>query len=450
MKLGEVITLNKDLLINIENNTQYTIAGVQSYGKGILNKRIVQGHELTMKKYKVIKPNQLMWCKVDTKNGAFGITNANHKGSLASTNMALADIDIQKAEPQFIELLFRNKWFYKTINSKSKGTTNRKYLKPREVCDLIEIPNLNLQEQLDFVKLYNKISECGLNNEVVNQKVLVGKLRQAILQEAVQGKLTVKWREENPSVDNASELLKRIEAEKQQLIAEKKIKKQKVFSEINKDETPYELPNKWTWCRLNDLLGFVEYPMKRGPFGSALRKDDFVSEGIRVFEQYNPINDDPHWARYYITPEKYEVLKAFDTGAGDLLISCSGATLGRITELPEGVVPGIINQALLKLSLHSDLIYNRYFVQLFRSSYIQVKIWKKALGSAIPNMVGVVELKEMLIPLPPPEEQLAVLEKVNSLMALCDELEQQVDNSQSQIEQLLQSCLKEVFEQESN
>ena len=57
------------------------------------------------------------------------------------------------------------------------------------------------------------------------------------------------------------------------------------------------------------------------------------------------------------------------------------------------------------------------------------------------------ELKQIQIPLPPMEEQIEILQKVNSLMALCDELEQQIDTSHKQIEQLMQSCLKEVFEQ---
>ena len=186
--------------------------------------------------------------------------------------------------------------------------------------------------------------------------------------------------------------------------------------------------------------------MKRGPFGSSLRKADFVEKGIRVFEQYNPINDDPDWMRYFITESKYESMKAFTTTAGDFLISCSGATLGRIVYLPEGTMSGIINQALLKLTLSHEVIKPDYFLKLFRSQYIQEIIWGNAKGMAQPNMVGVKELKQILIPLPPMEEQISILQKVNSLMALCDELEQQIDNSQTQIEQLMQSCLKEVFD----
>lgn len=116
MKLREILALQKDNLIDIKENEEYTIAGVQSYGQGVINRRVVKGKEFTMKRYQVIQPNQLMWCKVDTKNGAFGVTTKQHEGSLASTNIALADIDIQKANPEFIQLLFKMTFFYNYIN----------------------------------------------------------------------------------------------------------------------------------------------------------------------------------------------------------------------------------------------------------------------------------------------------------------------------------------------
>jgi|GEM_PF-6175481 len=70
--------------------------------------------------------------------------------------------------------------------------------------------------------------------------------------------------------------------------------------------------------------------MKRGPFGSVLRKDFFVENGVRVFEQYNLINQDPHWKLYFITQDKFKELEAFKATGGDLLISCSRRTLGKI------------------------------------------------------------------------------------------------------------------------
>ena len=108
MKLGLAIKMGQSKTINIDDSKEYVIAGVQSYGKGVINRRTELGKNLKMKKYQVIEKNYLMWCKVDTKNGAFGITMKEHVGSLASTNMALAKIDTDKFNPHFLERLFRS------------------------------------------------------------------------------------------------------------------------------------------------------------------------------------------------------------------------------------------------------------------------------------------------------------------------------------------------------
>ena len=101
--------------------------------------------------------------------------------------------------------------------------------------------------------------------------------------------------------------------------------------------------------------------IKRGPFGGALKKDDFVDEGYLVYEQRHAIHNDFDYAKYYITQEKYEDMIGFKVVPGDLIISCSGVTLGRIAEVPNGAKAGIINQALLKLSLNQELMMNFIF-----------------------------------------------------------------------------------------
>lgn len=128
MKLGEAVSLRKKNTIDIKDDASYEISGIQNYGKGVVVRRKVLGQELTMRKYQVIEPDQLMWCKVDTKNGAFGVTHDEHAGTLASGNMALADIHTDVIDPQFLKTLFRIPSFAEHITKLSSGTTNRKYL----------------------------------------------------------------------------------------------------------------------------------------------------------------------------------------------------------------------------------------------------------------------------------------------------------------------------------
>lgn len=306
----------------------------------------------------------------------------------------------------------------------------------------IEIPLPSLEEQIEFVEKYALLETDSedISFELEYQLDLIKQLRQAFLREAMQGKLC---HAELVSVsqETGHELLAKIKAEKAQLIAEKKLKKEKELPPITADEIPFEIPEHWVWCRLGDLGAF-----RRGPFGSALTKGIFVKSGYKVYEQKNAIYDNHTLGEYYITSDKFNELKGFIVKPHDLIVSCSGATLGRIAEIPEGAEEGIINQALMRMTLFQNGITNSFFIRLFRSPYMQKKIFDKAWGSAIPNMVGLVEIKKILIPLPPLHEQEQIVAKLEELMAFCDGLEQSIKESQEYNEKLLQQVLREALQ----
>ena len=111
---------------------------------------------------------------------------------------------------------------------------------------------------------------------------------------------------------------------------------------------------------LPDIFSSDKNSIKRGPFGGALKKEDFLEDGYMVYEQRHAIHEDFKYAKYYVSPEKYESMIGFKVVPGDLIISCSG-TLGRIAEVPIGAKEGIINQALLKISLNKDIMNNQFF-----------------------------------------------------------------------------------------
>ena len=177
-----------------------------------------------------------------------------------------------------------------------------------------------------------------------------------------------------------------------------------------------KLPDGWEIKKLKDILSNEKYSIKRGPFGSSLKKEFFIKEGVKVFEQYNPINNDPHWCRYRIDKKKYEELKAFSCRAGDFLISCSG-TLGKILLLPDNVEEGIINQALLKIRLNNKLVDNYYFLNLFQYEDFQKRIYIDAVGSAIHNMASLNILKEMDVIIPPLDEQKRIASALSKIDA---------------------------------
>ena len=169
---------------------------------------------------------------------------------------------------------------------------------------LVPLPPLAEQKRIvdKLEEILPLVDEYGKNEEILsemNQK-LPKQIRQSILQYAVQGKVV----EENPNDEPASELLKRIKVEKEQLIKDGKIKKEKPLSPITQDEIPYVLPQGWEWVRVNDLGTY-----KKGPFGSALTKKIFVPKSddtIKVYEQKNAIQKNAFLGDYYISKEYYQ------------------------------------------------------------------------------------------------------------------------------------------------
>ena len=264
----------------------------------------------------------------------------------------------------------------------------------------------------------------------------VNKLRQVILQLAVQGELVP----QEPNNEPASELLKRIKAEKEKLIAEGKIKKEKLLSPIKPEEIPYELPSGWEWVRLPEIVRCDSHAIKRGPFGSAIKKEFFVPSGYKVYEQRNAIYDDFKLGNYYINEDKFEELRAFEVKPFDIIVSCSG-TIGKVAIAPEGMARGIINQALLKITLNQDIMINEFFKIIFTSFIMQTKELSDLRGTAMKNITSINVLKELPLPLPPLQEQIRILKKIELLMNQCDGLESQLRKSQKDSEILMKAVL---------
>ncbi|MBJ6611942.1 MAG: restriction endonuclease subunit S [Candidatus Thiothrix moscowensis] len=264
----------------------------------------------------------------------------------------------------------------------------------------------------------------------------IKKLRELILELAVRGQLVP----QNPDDEPASVLLEKIAAEKARLIKDGKLKKQEPLPPITDDEKPFELPKGWEWSTLSQVIASDKYAIKRGPFGSALKKAYFVSSGYKIYEQKHAIGDDFSLGEYYIDEQKFKELQAFEVKPNDLIISCSG-TVGRVAIAPSWMDVGIINQALLKITLNEQALINNYFKILFPAFYMKTEILTELQGTAQKNMVSVDTLKTEAFPLPPLTEQHRIVAKVNELMSLCDTLEQeQVANiaaHQTLVEELL-------------
>ena len=181
-----------------------------------------------------------------------------------------------------------------------------------------------------------------------------------------------------------------------------------IFSRFNEDSS-------WKSKKFKELLDPTE-GIRRGPFGSALKKELFVqnSEYV-VYEQQNAIYD--HFnTRYRISEEKYHELNKFMLSSGDFIMSGAG-TIGKISLVPDGIEKGVFNQALIRLRVNKN-INKEFFLQWMRSPEMQNNLTKANPASAMVNLVPMSEVKEWDVIVPSFEEQSAI----GSLFRTLDDL----------------------------
>ena len=257
------------------------------------------------------------------------------------------------------------------------------------------------------------------------------KLRQKILDLAIHGKLVP----QDPNDEPASVLLERIRTEKERLISEGKIKRSRKSAKTTDtphypQDVPFEVPEGWEWCKLDDLAFY-----KKGPFGSSLTKSMFVPDSpdaYKVYEQKNAISKDATLGHYFIDKDKYEELKCFTVQSEDIIVSCAG-TIGETYVLPLNLREGIINQALMLIRLFDKSISDFYL--LYFDFMLKSEAAKESKGTAIKNIPPFDILKNFYIPLPPFAEQQRIVAEIERWFTLIDTVEQGKSDLQIAIKQ---------------
>ena len=196
------------------------------------------------------------------------------------------------------------------------------------------------------------------------------------------------------------------------------------------NEIPFEVPEGCEWTR---LIFLAQY--RKGPFGSSLTKAMFIPESptaIKVYEQKNAINKDVTLGTYYISAEKYESMKSFEIFPNDIIVSCAG-TIGETFVIPQNMRKGIINQALMKISLYDLGIMNFYLT--YFDFVLKDMANEQGYGNALKNIPPFDVLKNYLIPLPPLQEQLLIQEKLSQVLSRIDTIDNKVNIVDKSIEQ---------------
>jgi len=329
------------------------------------------------------------------------------------------------------------------IVKNTKSGTSKKAINQTNLKNY-EIPYFDIEQQHLWIEklLKTKSIKEKLTVEIDTQQTLLKKLRQKILQDAIEGKLTTSWREQNSDVKSASVLLEKIKAEKEQLIKDKKIKKEKSLPPINEDDIPFDIPDSWKWSKINELIKDLQY----GTSKKCSYTQNMESPILRipnVSSGYIDIND----LKYTKLTDKEK--EQYSLEIDDLLVVRSNGSrelVGKSVLVSRQLTNYGYAGYLIRLRFFNKNLNAPYIQCFFNSPYIREQIETPLRTTVGINNINSTELSNLIIPIPPLEEQKEIVKKIESLFKVCDALEEQINSSQKNSQILMQSVLKEAFE----
>ena len=312
---------------------------------------------------------------------------------------------------KYFRIIFDSAYYRKHIRNLAQGT-NINNIKERYITELVcPLPPISEQKRIvarieELMPYLNRYEKAYDRLENYNAK-FPGDLKKSILQEAIQGKLVP----QDPNDEPASVLLEKIAKEKQKLIKEGKIKKQKPLPPITEDEIPFEIPESWEWVRLGELMFDIsdgahqrpQYVTEGVPFISV--KD--VSSGKLIF------ND----CKYITQRDSDELNKRCNPEQGDILLTKVGTTGVPVLVDTDSQFSLFVSVALLK---YDHLLLNgMYLINVINSPLVQSQAKENTRGVGNKNWV-LRDIKNTLVVIPPLAEQHRIVAKLEELLPYVD------------------------------
>ena len=329
--------------------------------------------------------------------------------------------------PYFFQLLLECYKGNLILDTYSKGMTIKHLVQTALNAIIFPLPPLAEQNRivdainrlLPFLRSYDRAEKriTALNTEFPET------LKKSILQEAVQGKLVP----QDPSDEPAEALLERIRAEKQRLIKEGKIKKDKhesvIFRRDNShyekldgvercidNELPFEIPENWCWCRLGTLVAVLGG--KRIPAGRKLTSDNTGHVYIRVSDMKDGgVNTDN---LLYVPEDIYPSISKYIISSADVFITVAG-TIGRVGKIPAELDGSNLTENADRLVF--TIIDQDWLILLLQSSLIQEQIIEATTKVGQPKL-AIARIERLLVALPPVKEQHRIVQRIEELPPL--------------------------------
>jgi type I restriction enzyme S subunit len=383
-------------------------------------------------------------------DGSIGKTATGLSGAIGSTIAALTPIVIPS---NFLETFL--KLSKPTIEQTSRGT-GLQHINQTTFWPLsFPLPPLNEQKRIvaKLDKIMPRID--AVKERLIKVPAIIKRFRQSVLTAAVTGKLTEKWRVEHPDVESAEMLLERIKKERQERYKHecqtaqkngmKKPKKPENINPLPIAQEDQELPISWISATFKDISSTEQYAMTSGPFGSALGTKDYQINGIPVIRGQNIQPAEFNSSNFvFISDKKANELKRSHTKLGDIVIVAVGAGVGNSAIVPNSINNAILSQNCNKFTVDKELVANRYILSALQISVIRTQMDESTTDTAR-QFLSLTNLKKMVYPIPPLEEQKEIVRQVDKLFALADRLESHYQKAKARVDKLSQSVLAKAF-----
>lgn len=435
-KLGEIIK-RKRHKVDIEPDEKYKLVTIKLYHKGVTLRHEALGETIKSNMH-LVNTGDFVLSGIDARNGAFGIVPKELDNAVVTNDFWCLVPNDKILRKDFFLFLTSTSFFDYICKQCSDGTTQRIRLQKDKFFDYtIMLPPVEEQAKLVETLALGKSVNTALATELTHQLDLVKQLRQAFLREALQGQLLPQDATDEPARD----LLARIQAEKACLVKEKKIKKSKPLPPIDAEEIPFEIPENWVWCRLGEIS---EVKRGKGP--------KYAENGIKMMLNQKCVRwYDVEIEHSKLIDEKWynSLDHTFKIQPDDLLVNSTGdGTIGRSAIADEECEGYIFDSHILRVRGYQN-INQMLLCSIINSDYGQNLIQEiKGATSTKQTELGVNNLSNFPIPLPPLAEQQRIVARLDALMESCDALEASIGDSQRHNAQLLQQVLREALEPE--
>lgn len=353
------------------------------------------------KKFSIAPVNSILLC---IEGGNAGNKIAIIKEATCFVNK-LCCFDIFGADNRFIYYYLLSNQFRNNFKEQMTGLIGGVSVKKLKEL-ILPLPHITEQK-----RIADKLDEIFAELDRIDEKqtrlaTIQEKMEAKILKLAIQGKLV----EQRPEEGTGEELFKHIQLEKQELIKQGKIKKEKTPPAIEEDEVPFEIPSTWKWVRLKDICTKIVDGDHNPPAGISKKTDYLMVSAINInndsLSELNRVR--------YLTKDVFDIEnQRTKLSKGDILLTIVG-TMGRSC-----IYDGKLNLSFQRsVSVITTLALNLYLKIVFDSQYIQRFMEANSTGTAQKGFY-LNQVEKLLIPLPPLDEQKRIVAKIEELLPLC-------------------------------